>query len=380
MKVTKKAIFILIIPLITFTVNGETLEELRDEYSELIDKQETKMTMLQDNYSLQNEIKIQIADIDNRLSEAQVDIDKIDSDMMELIVKINDAQKDYDNAAAKREEQYEKASKRLRYIYENGDNDISLDILFNIDNITEYYIYKQYIEDIMEYDSNLIEELKEIEYTMKTRLEEIKEGEDAKAALENFRTEKEFEMIVMHEERNKLLKEYQNDADAMEAEINEIKEASDKVYEIITSMEENIEFVNTYTGGELEWPVEGRYYVSSDYVGRISPVGNGYEFHTGIDIPAPFGYEISAAEDGVVTTAGWINGYGNTVIINHGGGVSTLYGHNSEVTVSQGDKVKRGDTVALCGSTGYATGDHCHFEVRINGEHTDPWKYLKRED
>ena len=380
MKVTKKAIFILIIPLITFTVNGETLEELRDEYSELIDKQETKMTMLQDNYSLQNEIKIQIADIDNRLSEAQVDIDKIDSDMMELIVKINDAQKDYDNAAAKREEQYEKASKRLRYIYENGDNDISLDILFNIDNLTEYYIYKQYIEDIMEYDSNLIEELKEIEYTMKTRLEEIKEGEDAKAALENFRTEKEFEMIVMHEERNKLLKEYQNDADAMEAEINEIKEASDKVYEIITSMEENIEFVNTYTGGELEWPVEGRYYVSSDYVGRISPVGNGYEFHTGIDIPAPFGYEISAAEDGVVTTAGWINGYGNTVIINHGGGVSTLYGHNSEVTVSQGDKVKRGDTVALCGSTGYATGDHCHFEVRINGEHTDPWKYLKRED
>lgn len=380
MKVTKKAIFILIIPLITFTVNGETLEELRDEYSELIDKQETKMTMLQYNYSLQNEIKIQIADIDNRLSEAQVDIDKIDSDMMELIVKINDAQKDYDNAAAKREEQYEKASKRLRYIYENGDNDISLDILFNIDNITEYYIYKQYIEDIMEYDSNLIEELKEIEYTMKTRLEEIKEGEDAKAALENFRTEKEFEMIVMHEERNKLLKEYQNDADAMEAEINEIKEASDKVYEIITSMEENIEFVNTYTGGELEWPVEGRYYVSSDYVGRISPVGNGYEFHTGIDIPAPFGYEISAAEDGVVTTAGWINGYGNTVIINHGGGVSTLYGHNSEVTVSQGDKVKRGDTVALCGSTGYATGDHCHFEVRINGEHTDPWKYLKRED
>ena len=117
MKVTKKAIFILIIPLITFTVNGETLEELRDEYSELIDKQETKMTMLQYNYSLQNEIKIQIADIDNRLSEAQVDIDKIDSDMMELIVKINDAQKDYDNAAAKREEQYEKASKRLRYIY-----------------------------------------------------------------------------------------------------------------------------------------------------------------------------------------------------------------------------------------------------------------------
>ena len=144
-------------------------------------------------------------------------------------------------------------------------------------------------------------------------------------------------------------------------------------------MEDNIDFVNTYTGGELEWPVTGRYYVSSDYVGRISPVGNGYEFHTGIDIPAPAGYEISAAEDGIVTTAGWINGYGNTVIINHGGGLSTLYGHNSEITVNQGDKIKRGDTVALCGSTGYATGSHCHFEVRISGEHTNPWEYLKRK-
>ena len=231
----------------------------------------------------------------------------------------------------------------------------------------------------MEYDAKLINDLKETENVMKKKLDEIKEGEEAEAALKNCRTEKEFEMIVMYDERNKLLEEYRSNADAMEAEIDEIKSASEKVYEIITGMEDNIDFVNTYTGGELEWPVTGRYYVSSDYVGRISPVGNGYEFHTGIDIPAPAGYEISAAEDGIVTTAGWINGYGNTVIINHGGGLSTLYGHNSEITVNQGDKIKRGDTVALCGSTGYATGSHCHFEVRISGEHTNPWEYLKRK-
>lgn len=379
MKVLKRVIFILIVPMITFSVSGETLEELKDEYSTLIDKQESKMTMLNENYSIQDEIKKQIADIDNRLSDAHVDIDKIDSQMMEIIMKIDDAKKAYDEAVKNREEQYKKASKRLRHIYENKDENLSIDIIFNIDNISDYYIYKQYVADIMEYDAKLINDLKETENVMKKKLDEIKEGEEAEAALKNCRTEKEFEMIVMYDERNKLLEEYRSNADAMEAEIDEIKSASEKVYEIITGMEDNIDFVNAYTGGELEWPVTGRYYVSSDYVGRISPVGNGYEFHTGIDIPAPTGYEISAAEDGIVTTAGWINGYGNTVIINHGGGLSTLYGHNSEITVNQGDKIKRGDTVALCGSTGYATGSHCHFEVRISGEHTNPWEYLKRK-
>ena len=71
--------------------------------------------------------------------------------------------------------------------------------------------------------------------------------------------------------------------------------------------------------------------------------------------------------------------YGNTVIISHGGGLTTLYAHNSELLVKEGDTVKRGDEIALCGATGYATGNHCHFEVRINSEHTDPWEYLKKE-
>lgn len=379
MKSTKKAALLIILPLITFTVNGQTLEELKSEYSGLIDEQEATRTMLEKNYSIQDEIREQIAELDTRLSEAQIDIDNIDSKMMELLIKIDEAQKDYDEAAKKSEQQYKKASDRLRYIYESGGKESDLDVLLNCENISEYFLYKQYVTDILEYDSQLMEELKKTEELMKSKLDEITESQEAKSALENFRTQKEFEMTVLYEERNELLEEYRQDASLMEQELNESIEASNRVYEIIISMEENSDFVNAYTGGFLEWPVEGRYYVSSGYVGRMSPVGNGYEFHTGLDIPAPSGYEITAAEDGVVITAGWINGYGNTVIISHGGGLSTLYGHNSELLVSEGDKVERGEPIALCGSTGYATGCHCHFEVRVNGEHTDPWGYLKRE-
>ena len=124
------------------------------------------------------------------------------------------------------------------------------------------------------------------------------------------------------------------------------------------------------------WPVPGNYRVSSGYVDRTSPIFGTAEFHTGIDIPANYGTSVVAAADGVVITAGWVNGYGNTVMISHGSGLVTLYGHNSSLVVSKGDSVKKGQTIAKVGSTGYSTGNHCHFEVRKDGDHVDPNIYL----
>ena len=378
MKYAKTAVAAMAVLLITVNASGKTLDEFKDEYEQLVYDEETQRAMLEDNYSLQEEIKEEIADLDMRLSEAQIDIDRADKDLMEILLEIDEARKNLEAAQEESRLLLEQASDRLRYIYENEETDF-LDILLKCDNISDYSFYRQYTEDIMRYDAELIEELKEKEKELEVELKRIEEKTEAKTALEKFKTEKEFEIAVMYEEKNRLLDEYRQNASDAEAELKELTEAADKVYDIIVNIEKNKEFVDTYTGGELEWPVEGRYYVSSGYVGRISPVGNGYEFHTGIDIPAPEGYEIHAAEGGEVINAGWIKGYGNTVIIDHGGGVSTLYAHNSDLAVEYGEMVERGQVIAYCGSTGYATGSHCHFEVRINGEHTDPWEYLKRE-
>lgn len=363
---------------LTFTVSGKELEEYKEEYEKLVYDEESRRTALKDNYSIQEDIKVEIADLDMRLSQAQIDIDETDGEIMEALLEIDEARKALEAAEEESRILFERASDRLRYLYEDEEMDF-WDILTKCGSISKYSLYKQYIEDIMSYDARLMEEMEETEKRLEEELKRIEEKTEAKAALEKFRTAKEFEMAVLYEEKNRLLEEYRQDAGQAEEELRELEEAAGRVYDIIVNIEENKEFVDAYTGGELEWPVEGRYYVSSGYVGRVSPVGNGYEFHTGIDIPAPEGYEICAAEDGEVISAGWIKGYGNTVIIDHGGGVSTLYAHNSELAVQCGDKVERGQTVAYCGSTGYATGSHCHFEVRINGEHTDPWEYLKRE-
>lgn len=378
MKYAKTAVAAMAVLLITVNASGKTLDEFKDEYEQLVYDEETQRAMLEDNYSLQEEIKEEIADLDMRLSEAQIDIDRADKDLMEILLEIDEARKNLEAAQEESRLLLEQASDRLRYIYENEETDF-WDILLKCENISDYSFYRQYTEDIMRYDAELMEELKEKEKELEEELERIEEKTEAKTALEKFKTEKEFEIAVMYEEKNRLLDEYRQNASDAEAELKELTEAADKVYDIIVNIEKNKEFVDTYTGGELEWPVEGRYYVSSGYVGRISPVGNGYEFHTGIDIPAPEGYEIHAAEGGEVINAGWIKGYGNTVIIDHGGGVSTLYAHNSDLAVEYGEMVERGQVIAYCGSTGYATGSHCHFEVRINGEHTDPWEYLKRE-
>ena len=377
MKPSKISMFVLSACL-TFSVNAGELEEYRKNYERIVYDENERREELENNYDAQNDIKKEIYDLDMRLSEAQIDIDNTEKEILDVLMEIDEAREKLEEAEEKRQNLNERASDRLRFIYENGELD-PLEIAGECGSISDYARYRQYAEDIMKYDAELLEELKANEECLREELERIEERSEAKTALEKFKTEKEFEMAVMYEEKNRLLEEYRQDAKRAEKELAELEEAADKVYDIIVNIEKNKEFVDTYTGGELEWPVEGRYYVSSGYVGRISPVGNGYEFHTGIDIPAPEGYEIRAAEDGTVINAGWINGYGNTVIIDHGGGISTLYAHNSSVEVENGQSVHRGDVIALCGSTGYATGSHCHFEVRVNGEHTDPWEYLKRD-
>ena len=378
MKPSKISMFVLSACILTFSVNAGELEEYRKNYERIVYDENERREELENNYDAQNDIKKEIYDLDMRLSEAQIDIDNTEKEILDVLMEIDEARKKLEEAEEKRQSLNERASDRLRFIYENGELD-PLELAGECGSISDYARYRQYAEDIMKYDAELLEELKANEECLREELERIEERSEAKTALEKFKTEKEFEMAVMYEEKNRLLEEYRQDAKRAEKELAELEEAADKVYDIIVNIEKNKEFVDTYTGGELEWPVEGRYYVSSGYVGRISPVGNGYEFHTGIDIPAPEGYEIRAAEDGTVINAGWINGYGNTVIIDHGGGISTLYAHNSSVEVENGQSVHRGDVIALCGSTGYATGSHCHFEVRVNGEHTDPWEYLKRD-
>jgi len=126
--------------------------------------------------------------------------------------------------------------------------------------------------------------------------------------------------------------------------------------------------------GALSWPVTGQ--ITSPFGWRRSPFGGSPEFHQGLDIAANMGTTIIAPASGTVISAGWYGGYGNYVLIDHGGGMATGYGHLSQIFVSVGQQIQKGQAIGAVGSTGASTGPHLHFEVRINGKPVDPAAYL----
>ena len=162
---------------------------------------------------------------------------------------------------------------------------------------------------------------------------------------------------------------------ALQNKIDEINAQYDEINKQILILA--LQGIDTkYIGGELEWPVPGYTRITSKYEMRVHPITGQYKLHTGVDIAAPIGSDFIAVNDGIVIKAEMNAAYGNMVIIDHGGGISTLYAHGSEILVQVGQTVKRKDAVLKVGSTGYSTGPHAHFEVRINGITTDPLPYI----
>ena len=130
--------------------------------------------------------------------------------------------------------------------------------------------------------------------------------------------------------------------------------------------------------GTYAWPLPNNSSISSEYKNRVNPITGKHEKHTGIDVRAPSGTAIHAADSGVVILAKWSGGYGNCTIIDHGNGMSTLYAHQSRLGASVGQKVEKGEVMGYVGTTGNSTGNHLHFEVRKNGKHLNPWGYVTK--
>ena len=126
----------------------------------------------------------------------------------------------------------------------------------------------------------------------------------------------------------------------------------------------------------MQWPINGHYTITSNYGMRVHPITGIYKLHTGVDISATIGDDFTAMADGIVVKAEYNAAYGNMVIIDHGGGVQTLYAHGSQIIAQVRQEVKAGDVVLKVGSTGYSTGPHAHFEIRVNGETVNPLDYV----
>jgi murein DD-endopeptidase MepM/ murein hydrolase activator NlpD len=169
------------------------------------------------------------------------------------------------------------------------------------------------------------------------------------------------------------LAKIESNREQLEKALDEYEETSREIAEQINKEQQNNPS-ESLGSGKMMWPVTGR--ITSPFGWRYHPILHKKKYHNGEDIAVPRGTTVHAADSGVVAVSGWRGGYGNYVAINHGNGISTGYGHNSRLLVNEGDKVVKGQAIALSGSTGLSTGPHVHFEVRKNGEPVNPIPYL----
>jgi murein DD-endopeptidase MepM/ murein hydrolase activator NlpD len=231
------------------------------------------------------------------------------------------------------------------------------------------------ISEIAKVDQDLIESFSETKAKVEKLAKTLSTNKDilnqSKEALEKAKIVLQNNLVIQNSKLSSLTEEER----AMHEQIAEYEEELSKIESEIKLL--SLACVGAeYVGGVMAWPVPGYTRITSTFGMRTHPITGIYKLHTGVDIGAPAGTNFIAANDGIVVKADYNTAYGNMVILDHGGGVQTLYAHGTDILVEVGDVVTQGTPVLTVGSTGYSTGAHAHFEVRINGEYVEPLDYI----
>lgn len=384
MKILKKATCLVLTAFLaigvfpTYQTGAATVAELeakRKTLSQQTDKAKKEIANLKNK---QLTVEQEIDAMDKVMNSLQAELDNAQSDLDELAASLKATEKELEEATAKRDRQFELLGSRMRFLQQKGSSGY-LEILLEAESFSDLFLRMQYVNDIMSFDKDILDQLQAIQTTIQTKKEEIAKNHAAQAEVVKMQKEKIKSMDSLISDKKTLVASYNNDVKKQEQLIAANAKADQQVLNLIA--QQTSSSTPYYTGnGSLGWPVPAKSAssssLSSGFVHRVNPVTGRSENHSGYDIPAPYASAIVAAEAGKVTYSGWMNGYGYTIIIDHGGGLSTLYGHNSSLVVSKGAMVKRGQTVAKCGSTGISTGNHCHFSVLVNGKYVNPQSYL----
>ena len=282
--------------------------------------------------------------------------------------------------------------KRVRDIYINGRLSY-LDVVIGSKDFSDFANRLEVLKRIIDSDITLINEIKKERSEIEAHKQKLEADRAKLVELEKAALAKQAEIEQKKAERNVVLQKAQNDrATAMQA-IEELNASSAQVSAMLKERQAARAAAAAATAaaaqssggqgasdnwvqgtGQLGWPVSGE--ITSPYGYRVHPIWGTTIYHSGIDIGVDEGTPVHAADGGVVVWSGWMGGYGYAVVIDHGNGLSTLYGHNSELAVDEGQSVAKGQVISYAGSTGNSTGPHVHFEVRVNGDPVDPMGYL----
>lgn len=373
----RKLIYLLLALVFTFNFTNmslaDTVENLNKKHKNASQQMKEKQNEIKAIEKESKDVSRQIIDLDIKLDKATTELTGVEKELKNLGIKIDKTTAELNEAEENLGEKQETFNSRLRVMYKTGDVGY-LEILLSSADIKDFLSRKDMVKTIADHDIKLMKYMKEqrdIIDTKKVELQtQMKEVEVSKVKLETRRRD----LAKATREKEDLMGRLQEDIKSAEKEYDKLNDYAKQIESDIRKLAKS---TNPYSGGTMAWPVPGYSRISSPYGYRIHPIFKTKKLHTGIDIPAPTGTNVTAGSDGTVIYTGTLGGYGKTVMIDHGGGIVTLYAHNSSIPVSEGQSIKKGQTIAKAGSTGYSTGPHSHFEVRKNGSYVDPLPWVK---
>lgn len=337
--------------------------------------------------------------LDSELASVQAELNQLNSKLDETTTRLQKKQKELEEAKKVKEEQYDSLKKRIRVMYEYGDSGY-LEVILGADSFSDFLTRIEYANRFMSHDKELLAEYAEAERIINENVIEIANDKKTIEDLKAQQVTKQQELDAKIIQKTAIVKQLDSNAATYEAQIADLEQQDKTVQDLIQKAQKAAEEaqkaakaaqqsttisnrasagkVYNSDGKHFQYPVPAYqgYSPNSGYGYRGSPISGKQEFHTGLDLKATLNTDIVAAESGTVIYAGWRGGYGKCIIIDHGDGYSTLYAHNNVLYASVGQQVSRGQVISGAGTTGYSTGVHLHFEVRINGQHTNPTGYI----
>ena len=354
-----------------YAENITGLQEQSNEITTSLNEANNRLQAVQEELS---ENMKQLQELDNQVAQSQEELNQINIQVEQLATQISENEEKLEKTQAQYDSIQDTLNARLIYMYEAPKLQF-LQVLLEATSVTDFLATYYAMKELAEYDKELLDTVKqqkqEIETTKKILAEkkklviESKQSKQKKAqVLTNTKTMREYyisKLTTQEQELQAQIDEYNLQVATIEAEIKLLA---------LNSISDD------YIGGAMIWPIPGHSQITSQFGMRVHPITGAYKLHTGMDVSAPIGASFVAAANGIVSKATYNSAFGNMVIIDHGGGVQTLYAHGSEIIAQIGQTVSAGDEILKVGSTGYSTGPHAHFELRINGQTVNPVNYL----
>ena len=370
-KITAIAICLILLYSVVSATDVNNLQNQRNGIQSNIDEATDELNSihieLTENLKKLNDLQSKIDSYQNDLDKLNVDLNKLYQDLDIVQTRLDNVQKNYDS-------QMKIFQTRIVTLYESGDTTY-LDVLLDSNSLSDFVSNYYLISEVASYDRELLDNIKQEKDNI-TNIKQILN--DKKESAKTLKDSKEKTIISIENAkviRDDYVKKLNEQELATQAKIDAYRQSLDSVNQELILAANSVVGAD-YVGGVFAWPAPGYYTITSRFGMRFHPILQIWRMHTGTDIGCPTGSNIVAANDGVVIKSEYNGGYGNMIMIDHGGGISTVYGHGSELIAKAGDVVKKGDVIMKSGSTGLSTGPHLHFEVRINGIFVDSLPYI----